>query len=417
MTASPLPIDPGRLVDPAAYAAGYPHDEWTTLRRHAPVERFEPKGWPAFWAITRHADIVEVSKHPDTFLSGHGVNFEPLSHGARADSPVPVRIIIEMDNPDHRKFRAVASPFFTPRALRAWDTVIRDVARGLVDGLGKEGECDFVKQVASVHPLRILCHILGASQADEPFILEKTNQILGHDDPEFRRADAADPREAVVAAAMEFHGFFSEILADRRRAPRDDLISVFANARVDGEPMSEVDTMGYLLIMFVAGHETTRGALAGGMKALLDHPRQLAKWRADPHLGKTAVEEILRYVTPVNTMARTVARDVEIGGRQLSAGERLVLFYASANRDETVFEAPDEFRVERSPNPHLAFGIGEHVCLGAHLARRTTAALFAELLPRLELAEASGPATCVASNLVPGVKHLPLHYRIRARPV
>jgi cytochrome P450 len=408
-------IDGARLVDPATYALGYPHEEWATLRRHAPVERFEPEGWPAFWAITRHADIVEISKHPETFLSGHGVNFEPLSHGARAESPVPVRIIIEMDNPDHRKFRAVASPFFTPRSLRAWDAVIGEVARQLVDGLGEEGECDFVKEVASVHPLRILCRILGAGEADEAFILEKTNEILGHDDPEYQRTDAADPREAVIAAAMEFHGFFSTILADRRKTPRDDLISVFANAQVDGEPMSEVDTMGYLLIMFVAGHETTRGALAGGMKALLDHPEELARWRADPSLGRSAVEEILRFVTPVNTMARTVARDVEIGGRQLSAGERLVLFYASANRDEAVFEAPGELRLHRAPNPHLAFGIGEHFCLGAHLARKTVAALFGELLPRLESVEATGAAAFVASNLVPGVKHLPLRYRVLPR--
>jgi cytochrome P450 len=408
-------IDASRLVDPATYAIGYPHEEWAILRRCAPVERFEPEGWPAFWAITRHADIVEISKHPDTFLSKHGVNFEPIAHGARAESPVPVRIIIEMDNPDHRKFRAVASPFFTPRRLRAWDAIIDEVATQLVDGLGEQGECDFVKEIASIHPLRIICRILGAAEEDEPFILKTTNEILGHDDPEFQREDAADPRAAVIAAAMDFHGFFSKILADRRETPRDDLISVFANARIDGEPMSEVDTMGYLLIMFVAGHETTRGALAGGLKALLDHPDQLARWRADRGLNKSAVEEILRYVTPVNTMARTAARDIEIGGRQISGGERLVLFYASANRDEAVFEAPNEFRVDRNPNPHLAFGIGEHFCLGAHLARKTTAALFGELLPRLELVEASGVAECVASNLVPGVKHLPIRYRILPR--
>jgi cytochrome P450 len=219
----------------------------------------------------------------------------------------------------------------------------------------------------------------------------------------------------MIAAAMEFHGYFSKILADRREKPREDLVSIFANARINGEPMNEIDTMGYCLIMFVAGHETTRGALSGGMQALLDHPEQLAKWQADPSLNKGAVEEILRYVTPVNTMTRTVAADIEIGGRQLSAGERLILFYASANRDEAVFEAPNEFRVDRSPNPHLAFGIGEHFCLGAHLARKTTGALFGELLPRLESVEPLGEAERVASNLVPGVKHLPIRYRIRAR--
>jgi cytochrome P450 len=219
-----------------------------------------------------------------------------------------------------------------------------------------------------------------------------------------------------MAAAMDFAGYFSKILADRRENPRDDLVSLFANAKVDGEPMNEIDTMGYCLVMFIAGHETTRGGLTGGMKALLDHPDQLAKWKSDPAVyTKSGIEEILRYVTPVNTMARTVAEDIEIGGRKMTTGERLIMFYASANRDDAVFEAPNEFRIDRNPNPHLAFGIGEHFCLGAHLARKSMHALFRELVARVESIEQTGPEERTASNLVPGLKRLPIRYQIRPR--
>ena len=413
MAAAELPIDGSSLIEPASYAEnGYPHPEWAQLRQTAPVERFEPEGWPAFWAITRHADIVEISKNPQSFLSKDGINFERLSSVLRSEAEVPMRTIIEMDNPDHRKYRAVASKFFTPRSLGAWDHIVEEMAKKIVDGLGEEGEADFVADVASVHPLKIISRILGAPEEDEPFILKTTNEIFGRDDPEFQR-EGMDAGQSVIAAAMDFAGYFAKILADRRENPKDDLVSLFANAKIDGEPMNDVDTMGYCLVMFIAGHETTRGALSGGMKALLDHPDQLAAWRKNPGHTKTAVEEILRYVTPVNTMARTVAEDIEIGGRALSEGERLVMFYASANRDEAVFEDANSFRIDRHPNPHLAFGIGEHFCLGTHLARKTTAALFGELVPRLEHVEPIGDASRVASNLVPGVKHLPIRYRIK----
>ncbi|HPG25866.1 MAG TPA: cytochrome P450 [Myxococcota bacterium] len=406
-------LDGSTLIDPASYARiGYPHTDWSTLRRSAPIERFQPEGWPPFWAITRHADIVSISKRPDAFLNVDGINFD-RNPEARGQAPVQMRTIIEMDPPDHRKYRAVASKFFTPRSLGAWDPIVEEMARKLVDGLGREGECDFVTEIASMHPLKIICRILGAPEEDEAFVLRLTNEIFGREDEEFRRPGTATPEESVMQAAMEFYQYFQKILADRRERPREDLVSLFANARVDGEPMNEIATMGYCLVMFIAGHETTRGAISGGMKALLDHPAELAKWQADPSLGKTAIEEILRYVTPVNTMARTVARDVTIGGRQLSEGDRLVMFYASANRDEAVFDDPDAFRVDRNPNPHLAFGIGEHFCLGAHLARKTSGAIFGELVPRLELVEAAAPAERVPSNLVPRLKHLPIRYRLR----
>ena len=407
-------IESLHLVEPTSYSTrGYPHEEWATLRKSAPVERFEPEGWPPFWAITRHADIVEISKSPQSFLNSDGINFEPVDTILRDDAQVQMRTIIEMDNPDHRKYRGVASRFFTPRSLGKWDPMIEALAVKLVDSLGEEGEADWVQDVASLHPLSIICRILGAPEEDEPFVLKTTNEIFGRDDPEFQRPGMT-AQESVMAAAMDFGGYFHKILEDRRKTPREDLVSLFANARVDGEPMNEVDTMGYCLVMFIAGHETTRGGLTGGMQALLDHPDQLAKWKSDPDgYTKSGVEEILRYVTPVNTMARTVADDIEIGGRQMKAGDRLIMYYASANRDEDVFEAPDEFRIDRNPNPHLAFGIGEHFCLGAHLARKSQQALFREFVSRVEFLEQTGEAERTASNLVPGIKRLPIRYRLR----
>ena len=407
-------IEPRYLVEPEAYSErGYPHEEWARLREAAPVERFEPEGWPPFWAITRYADIVEISKNPQVFLNGDGIGFEPDGGLRRHDGPVQMRTIIEMDNPDHRKYRAVASRFFTPRSLGRWDDTIERMAVKLVDSLGEEGEADWVTDVASLHPLSIICRILGAPEEDEPFVLKTTNEIFGRNDEEFRRPGMT-PQESVMAAAVDFAGYFAKILADRRKTPRDDLVSLFANARVDGEPMNEIDTMGYCLVMFIAGHETTRGGITGGMKALLDNPAQLEKWRTNPAgYTKSAVEEILRYVTPVNTMARTIADDVEVGGRHMKAGERLIMFYASANRDEAVFEAPDEFRIDRDPNPHLAFGIGEHFCMGAHLARKSQQALFREFVSRVDFVEQAGEAQRTPSNLVPGLKHLPIRYRLR----
>ncbi len=406
-----MDVDGLRLVDPAAYAErGYPHAEWTQLRREAPVAFFDPPGWQSFWAITRHADVVEVSKQPQRFLNGPGMTLireEPQSNGSFAE----MRTIINMDPPDHRKYRKVASPWFTPRALGRLDSLVAQTARDLVDGLGREGECDFVADVASVHPLKIISRILGVPEEDEPFILRLTNELFGAEDPEFRRD--ADREANIRSLGMDFFNYFSKVMADRRAQPRDDLASLFANAEVDGQPMGVVETMGYCLITFTAGHETTRGGIGGGLMALLENPGERARWAHNPAMTPLAIDEIIRFVTPVNHMVRTATEDYALGGQRIRKGDRLVLFYASANRDEDVFEAPDALRLDRRPNPHLAFGVGEHFCLGSHLARRTSGALFRELVPRIEHLELTGEPQRTASNLVPGLKHLPIRYRLR----
>ena len=403
-------LDALRLIDPRCYAEhGYPHDLWTELRRESPVCFFGLPGWPPFWAITKHADVVEVSKHPDVFLNAPGMTLVREREGDD-DTQQQIHTVINMDPPEHRKYRAVASPFFSPRALRQLDSLVRETAQGLVDGLGREGECDFIAEIATQHPLKIIARILGVPESDEPFILKLTNELFGTEDPEFQRSE--DRRADIRAMFMEFWTYFARVMQDRREKPRDDLASVFANARIDGEPMGELETMGYCLIAFTAGHETTRGAIGGGFFTLLERPELRERWAREPELTPRAVDEIIRFVTPVNHMVRTASRDYELRGQKICRGDRLVLFYASANRDEEVFENPLELQLDRHPNRHLGFGIGEHFCMGAHLARKTSGAIFHELVSRIESVELAGRPERTASNLVPGLKHLPIRYRI-----
>jgi cytochrome P450 len=406
-------IDPTRMIEPAAYAEhGYPHDDWTWLRENAPVRQFEAPGWPPFWAITKHADIVEISKDPELFLNEPGMTMtrtEVLEQTGGAAPPI--KTIINMDPPEHRKFRQVASPYFTPRALSKLQPLIDQTARELVDELGREGECDFISTIASIHPLKIIARILGVPESDEPFILKLTNELFGSEDPEFKRDQ--DRREHTIGLFKEFWEYFGKVMTDRRENPTDDLASVFANAVVDGEPMGELETMGYCLIAFTAGHETTRGSIGGGLDVLMQSRDQLDLWGRKPEITPSAIEEIVRVVTPVNTMVRTASRDCVFRDQKVREGDRLVLFYASANRDADVFEAPNELRLERRPNRHLGFGIGEHYCLGANLAKMTSGTLFRELTGRLEEVELTGPTQRTASNLVPGIKHMPIRYRLK----
>ncbi len=405
-------IDGLRLIDPEGYSKqGYPHDEWTQLRRESPVQFFDVPGWPSFWAITKHADILEISKQPDIFLNAPGMTLvreRPGQEGTQQQ----IKTVINMDPPEHREYRKVASPYFTPRAMRQVDSLVKETARRLVDGLGPEGECDFITVVASMHPLKVIAHILGVPESEEPFILRLTNELFGTEDPEFRRSE--DRMEGIKQLFIEFWTYFGKIIADRRANPRDDLASVFANARIDGEPMGELETLGYFLVAFTAGHETTRGGIGGGFLELIENPEVRELWARDPELTPRAVDEIIRYVTPVNHMMRTANRDYELRGQKIRSGDRLMLFYASANRDEEVFDDGFELRLDRHPNPHLSFGVGEHFCLGAHLARKTSGAIFRELVTRLESVELTGKPDRTASNLVPGIKHMPIRYRLAA---
>ncbi|HXZ86566.1 MAG TPA: cytochrome P450, partial [Myxococcota bacterium] len=401
---------------------GYPHEVWTRLRRESPLHWCEPVELVPFWAVTRHAHIHEISSQPEIFENGKGIVpatkevAERIARGERGPFDM-MQTIITMDPPKHRKYRKVASPYFTPQALNRIDAIVQASAKRLVNRLYEsqrngEGTCDFVTEIAVAHPLRILASMLGVPEADEPTILRLTQQLFAGDDPEFARSEA-DRDEAFRALGIELLTFFMKIIGDRRSSPRSDLASLLANAKVDGAPMGDIETLGYYLIVFTAGHDTTRNSLAGGMLALIENPAEREKLRRDP-AGRVAdaVEEIVRWTTPVNYMMRTAARDYELAGTKIRAGDRLLLFYASANRDEEVFADPFSFEIERHPNPHLGFGTGEHFCLGSHLARRSQRALFGELVGRLEEVELAGPPQRLAASFVAGVKHLPMRYRL-----
>jgi cytochrome P450 len=413
-------IDGRDLVSPRAYAErGIPHERWTELRRLDHLHFCEPRGFDSFYAVVRHRDICEISKQPDLFWNRKGIVLESRSQKTilEAESGLgSLRAILVMDPPEHRDYRKVASAWFTPRAIGRVDPVAEQSARRLVDGLverarGGEGECEFANEVAAQHPLRILATILGLPREQEPKLLELTSQLFASDDPDLQR-EGQDRLAAAKALAVDFFQLFNEIIEDRRARPRDDLATVLAKGQVNGEPMPPLETLGYFLIVFTAGHDTTKNSLVGGLHALAQHPEEFEKLKRKPELIPSAVEEILRYVSPVNYMKRVVGRDLEFRGQKLREGDNLVLFYGSANRDDTVFDDPFAFRVDRKPNPHLAFGIGEHFCLGAHLARRSQRALLAELVRRLEAIEIVGEPEQIHSSFVVGLKKLPLRYRV-----
>ena len=405
-------MDGLELVSPKYYAEkGYPHEIWQRLRKEAPVAYFEPPGYRGFWAITKHRDIAEISKQPEKFLSAPRLTIarEELEQ-LQKQSEAPPRTLVNMDPPEHREYRKLASPWFTPRNLRILEERMEDSARGLVDKMMEQETCDFVADVAALHPLRLIAHLFGVAEEDEPFVLKATNEVFGSEDPEFQRT--GDRRQDGMALMGELLQFFAKISQDRKANPRDDLASMLANAEIGGREIGGLELFGYYLIVLTAGHETTRNAISGGMLALIEHPEELCRLKENPAWFETAADEIIRWTTPVNHFVRTAACDYELCGQQIRKGDSLALFYASANRDEEVFDAPFEFRVDRKPNPHLAFGIGEHFCLGASLARMEIRVLLAELLPRLKWVELDGPPERLASSFVGGVKHLPIRYGI-----
>jgi cytochrome P450 len=406
------------LIDSGPYGdQGPPHETWTKLRAESPVHYCENESYPPFWAVTRHADICEISRQPDLYSSYPGITLQ--RHGIvidRSEGVGAMRTIIEMDPPAHRSYRKVASPWFTPRALGRVDAAVDASARSLVDALvakasSGEGECDFAIDVATAHPLRILSTILGVPREQEPAILELTNQLFAADDEDLQR-EGEDRNKAIEELGLEMFQLFSGVIEDRRANPRDDLATVLANGQVDGEPMGLMETLGYYLITFTAGHDTTKNALAGGLSQLAQNPAEFQKVKNDPDLVPSLVEEVVRWASPVNYMRRTATEDTEIGGQKISKGDFLILFYASANRDDAVFDDPFTFKADRNPNRHLGFGYGEHFCLGAHLARRSQQALFSEITRRLDHIELTGDPEWIRASFVVGLKHLPIRYRV-----
>lgn len=409
-------FDPLELIDPVRYGElGRPHSIWAELRRESPVHRVEAPGYPPFYAITRHADILEISGKPNIFSNREGPMF--FSHAEREENEFALknlRTIIQMDPPDHVIYRKVTSGMFTPRSISRLDQIVTECARAHVDQLGPEGEIDFVEAIAVRHPLRVLGTILGLEPEDEELLLKLTQEQFGSNDPELQR-EGEDRAAAQQQMMLDFFNLFNRIIEDRRINPRDDLATKLATAKLpNGEPLGQMEMLGYFQIVFTAGHDTTRNAISDGMLALIEHPDQLRKLHDDPKLAKSAFEEIVRWSSPVNYMRRHVLEDVELHGVKLRKGDDLVMYYCSANRDENVFDDPFRFDIERRANRHLGFGTGQHFCLGAHVARLSARALFTELAARVEAMEVIAPPTHTAASFVVGLKSLPVRYRMRA---
>ncbi len=413
-------IDGFDLIAPKAYGAqGAPHDQWRELRKLDRLHHCEPEGFDAFYPVVHHDQICEISKQPGLFLNRFGIVLESARQREILEANQGIgqmRAIIGMDPPEHRDYRKIAAPWFTPSAIERAAPIVEESARTLVDVLverasGGEGECDFANDIAAAHPLRVLSSILGVPRDQEPKLLKLTNELFASDDPDLQRK-GEDQSKVVQELAMEFFQLFNAIIEDRRANPTGDLASLLANGKLNGEHMGMMETLGYFLITFTAGHDTTKNALAGGIRALAEHPAEFEKLRRNPDLVPSAVEEIVRWTSPVNYMKRVVAEDLEFRGQKLRKGENLVLFYASANRDESVFEDPYSFRVDRDPNRHLGFGIGEHFCLGSHLARESQRAMLRELIGRIDSLELAGEPEQIQSSFVVGLKKLPLRYRV-----
>ena len=409
------------LINASAYGQnGVPHELWTHLRKESPVYWYAQRGHTPFWAITKHEDIMEVSSQPDIFSNEAGgiivlneAQIQSFIEGGSGSPLAQMKTIITMDPPEHRSYRKVASGYFTPRGVTNLDEIVKSSAAAIFDELPDEGEVDFIETIAQKHPLRVLATILGINEEQEERLLVITQELFGGEDPDMQR-QGEDREAARKELGMEFYMLFDEIIKDRRACPRDDLATMLANAELsDGCPLGQLETLGYYLIVFTAGHDTTRNALSGAISAFLDHPDQFERLRQDPSLSKSAVDEIVRWTTPVNYMKRQAVQDYELRGQNIKAGEELALFYCSANRDEDVFEDPFTFDIGRSPNRHLGFGWAEHYCLGAHLAKASMKALTEEMVRRIEWMEPNGERTFISSNFVVGLKTLPVKYKLK----
>jgi cytochrome P450 len=418
-----LPDDVAReIASPVAYAAwdGL-HRTLARVRRELPFARAELPEYRPFWVASKLDDIREVASRNHEFLSGMGglMTNEQLAFEARKGAGQLFRSIVAMNEPEHRTYRALTQGWFQQSNLRKFEPQIRALARRHVARLAELGsECDFVREVAVHYPLLVVMAILGVPEADEPFILRLTREYFGNADDDLNRGGVArTPVEAVASVrevVEEAISYFGRLSAERRRAPTGDLITVIANSRVDGAPISDLDAMGYYITVAFAGHDTTSSSVAGGVWALAEEPEQLARVRADLSLVPALVEESVRWTTPIHQFVRQASCDAEVAGQRVRKGDGVVLCFPSGNRDEDVFDAPFEFRADRAPNRHIGFGFGAHMCLGVHLARMEMAIFFEELLPRLESLELAGAPRRTVTNFVGGPKSLPIRFRLRA---
>jgi len=386
------------------------HAALTHLRANAPVSWVDVDGYRPFWAITKHADIMEIER-ANTLFTNSPRPVLVTAEGDELQAGIGVKTLIHMDDPQHRDVRAIGANWFRPKAMRAMKVRIDELAKIYVDRMLEKGpECDFVQEVAVNYPLYVILSLLGMPESDFPMMLKLTQELFGSDDDEFKRGTSAEDQ---MPALLEMFQYFTTLTASRRENPTEDLASAIANAVIDGEPLSDIDVVSYYLIIAAAGHDTTSATISGGLLALIENPDQCARLRNNLGLMGLAVEEMIRWVTPVKAFMRTAVEHTAIRGVPIAAGESVLLSYPSGNRDEDIFDDPFRFDVSRDPNKHIAFGYGVHFCLGAALARMEASSFFSELLPRLDSVELAGDPQHVATTFVGGLKHLPIRYSLR----
>ena len=423
MTTTISRLDQVDLVSPELYGTrGYPWDEWALLRREAPVYWYDRPGVTPFWAITKYDDIQQISRDPETFISSERLVVRAAGSGedGASDPSLTVPNLISMDPPEHGEYRNATSRRFSPRGMKILEDRINEIAEDVIDDaagylvnqLTERREMDFVRDVAAKMPMAAICELLAVERESWEDLFHWTNEFLGSEDPEYQQGRTR--RETWQSGVRGLQGYFTSHIERKRREPDNSVMTTLVQAEIDGEPMPDEDILSYAILLILAGNETTRNATSGGMLALIERPDQFELLRNQPVLLDSAVEEMLRWTSPVIHFARTVTQDTEIRGVPIRAGETLAMWYPSANRDEDVFERPDEFDIARSPNEHLAFGgFGEHFCLGANLARLEMRSVFRHLIGKLDDFRMQGEPERLSSQLIGGIKRLPVSYAVR----
>lgn len=424
MSAPALPAEiAAALVDPKAYGEwdGL-HAKFAWARANAPLAVAEIEGYDPFWAVTRHADVMEVSRNNARFASAvkqTTLTIRSIDDIVRAQFPDGhlIRSLVQMDAPDHMKYRLLTQSWFMPKNLKTIEARIREVARETVEHmLSFDGVCDFARDVAAEYPLRVIMDILGVLREDEPRMLMLTQQLFGPTDPELNRARAeiTDPvagLQMLQFVIADFENYFKGLTEERRKNPREDIATLLANSTVNGAAIPDRELNGYYIIISTAGHDTTSASTAGAMMELARNPTLFERYRAAETEKAGLIEEAIRWTTPVQHFMRSATEDCELAGQRIREGDWMMLCYASANRDERVFENPFAFNPDRAPNNQIAFGFGGHVCLGQHLARMEMRILMEELLPRLKSLELAGEPARVESVFVGGLKRLPIRFK------
>ncbi|HZM31913.1 MAG TPA: cytochrome P450 [Acidimicrobiales bacterium] len=396
------------LLDRDRFTQGIPHEWFTWLRANAPVFHHEEPDGDGFWVITRYDDIVAANRDAASFSSSQELGGVVMLEGPTAPIPgteMAGEMMLFMDPPRHTRYRKLVNRGFTPRMIAALEVHVRELTVDIVEAATAKGECDFVVDIAAELPLEVIAELLGVPREDRHKLFDWSNRMVGSEDPEYQVAEAA-----VTEAQVEMFMYAQALAAERRADPKPDIVTTLLESEIEGDQLSEMDFNLFFMLLSVAGNETTRNAIAHGMNAFLEHPDQWELLVSDParYIGG-AVEEILRWASPVMFFRRNATRDVELGGQTIKAGDKISLWYISANRDESVFDEPFRFDITRDPNPHIAFGGGgPHFCLGAQLARLEIRLLFEELARRVPRLEALGEPDRLRSNFIGGIKHLPV---------